>query len=134
MNALIQTFKSDNARFQVERGNGVMVQAGEMTDLHVGRGLYHELFRDHEWLCISKVTAREDGQVDIEYLELKSSQNKSTEGNSTIEVTEQRVIRHTLTCERGDDVLISADPVPRPQGRRIKFVTTRTRTEEPLED
>ncbi len=134
MNNWTPTFQSSNAKYQVTRGNGVIVNAGDLTALHIGRGIYHELFRDHEWLYISAVRPGQNGTFEIEYLEAKSSQNKSTQGDNTTEVTEHRAIKNVLTFEAGEGILISTEPVVRPQGRRITIVTTRVRTEEPLED
>lgn len=132
MNTWTQTFESSNARFQVENRYGVLIRATNLTESYVGRGIYHELFRDHEWLNISRITPRSDGQIEIEYLEQKTFQSESTEGNSTTKITDEKVIRQTLIFQRDDDVLLSANLVAPPKGRRIKVVTTRT--EEPLDD
>lgn len=92
-----------------------------------------QLFRDHEWLHISRITPHSDGQIEIEYLEQKISQSESTEGNSTTEITDEIVIRQNLIFQRDDDLLLSANPVPCLKGRRITVVTSRTRIEEPLD-
>lgn len=134
MNNWTRTFQTSNAKFQVTRGNGIMVDAADLSALHVGRGLYHELDRDFEWLHISAIRPGAEGAVDVEYVEAKTTQKKSAEGNSTTEITEHRAIKHVLTFEKGEVLLISTEPTAQPQGRRITVVTTRVRTEEPLEE
>jgi hypothetical protein len=134
MNGWLQMFDRTNGRYQAEHGFGVLVAASDLASgSYVGRGLYHELFRDHEWLYISRVTAIPDGKVELEYLEQnETSQPKKSEGTVTTEISEKRVTRRVLTFANGDKILISADPVARPKGRRV--VTTIVRTEEPLAD
>ncbi len=136
MKAWTQMFQTDNAKFQVQRGNGVHIRAADLNNDYVGRGIYRELDRDHEWLFISGVTPVTNGQVEIEYLESSKKQSSTNDATNTTttEVTEQRVTKHKLTFEPGDLVLITTDPVARPKGRRVTIVTTRTRTEEPLQD
>jgi hypothetical protein len=133
MNNWIQSFNRDEAQFQVKRGFGILVSAAKVADyVAAGHGIFHELFRDHEWLFISAATPQADDQVQIEYLQLKSDKRESSVGNSRTTVTEEIVTRHTVTFGAGDQVLISATPMVRPKGRRVTVTTTRT--EEVLED
>lgn len=133
MNSWIQSFNRDEAKFQVKRGFGILVSAAKVADyVAAGHGIFHELFRDHEWLFISAATPKADDQVEIEYLQLKSDKKESSAGNSHSVITEQVVTRQTITFAAGDQVLISATPIVRPKGRRSTVTTTRT--EEVLED
>lgn len=131
MQQWLQMFQSRSGKFQVSGGFGRLVSAGAM-EAFIGHGLFHELFRDHEWLFISAVTPKADNQVEIEYLTLERNQKQTSEGNSHSDITEERPLKHTLTFGRGDQILISISPIKRPEGCRITVTTTRT--VEPLTD
>lgn len=133
MNAFSRMFKSADASWQVERGFGVRVKVSHVGEQHVGRCLYCELHRDHTWLYISRITPLPGGQIEVEYLQVKSSQNKTTDGSTTIEVTEDQVVAAVVVFEEGEEIVMYAKPPgERPRGRRVT-VTTITTTEELLD-
>jgi hypothetical protein len=134
MSNWIQMFQTENARFQIERGMGVLVKAANLTTLQLGRGIYRELHRDSEWLFISDISQSTEGSVVIEYLQLTTTKSREDKVETTTEVTTEQVVKHKLTFGPSDEILISLATLTRPKGRRITDVTTRVRKEEPLED
>lgn len=133
MKAFASMFRSADASWQVERGLGVRVKVTNVGEQHVGRGLYCELNRDHTWLYISRITPLPGGQIEVEYLEVKSSQHKTTDGCTCTEVTEEQVIAGVAVFEENEDIVLhSKPPGERPRGRRVT-VTTTVKTEELLE-
>lgn len=123
-----QTFQSSNARFQIERGNGQFVTAAAaLADptLVVGRGIYVELFRDHEWKHIARVEQQGE-QIAFIYLETEQSPDPANkrEGNVTTEITLTKVVERTDLFDAGDEILVTSEAVARPKNRRHGKITT----------
>ena len=129
MKAWTRTFKSYGARFLVTHGLGVLVPAAELTDQHVGLGLFGAAGDDYDWLYIVRVTHDPEGQVNITYLDGFTTRSESTEGDSTTKTVEVRMREYLVTVDPDDDILVSTSPVPRPKGWRTTVVTTRVLAE-----
>jgi hypothetical protein len=125
-------FKTSTALLLVHRGYGVLVKGDLIGDQHVGRCLFRELTKGHEWLYIGRIRHLHN-QVEIEVLEVKTLQDKGTEDGVTTDITEHHVTSHTLTFDHEDEILLfSKPPGPRPQARRIIACDSQVLREEPL--
>jgi hypothetical protein len=122
-------FQTANAQLQVRNGCGRLVKAEELDSLmDEGIAIYHEVWRDHEWLYLNDVSTREDGQIEIEYLTMVNSNGTtpSDDPNVNISWSENRVVKNKALLPPGTEVLIAIEPMARPQGERITNTTTRT--------
>lgn len=144
MSNFAQQSKSDTANFLVNGGFAVRVAAASLSAEHVGRALMNELWRDHEFLHISGITAG-DGIVTIEYLTSESKpavktsvplEASSTIGKGTVatEVTETIVTKHSYSAPLDSEIVITPAATARPVGRRVTRVITTVSSEEPLDD
>ncbi|HEY9789509.1 MAG TPA: hypothetical protein V6D22_03855 [Candidatus Obscuribacterales bacterium] len=131
----MRNFNTETAKWVVANGYGTIVKAGDLTDEHVGRGLLHEIWRDHEWQYISRIERTADDKIEIEHLEGISSKNETKEGDTTTVITEYRVKKVVETYEPDADICIEiGNESKRPRSERIIEKTTRTVTSEPIED
>lgn len=132
-------FTGDGARFQVENGFGQIVKARDIADCgrkFCGLGVYHELLREHEWLHLFCISRRADGRISLEYLFLDEPRasgepdSKVERGEGLIRTTQSVKTRIDLLCgsvdlDPDDDVLLSIEPVERPQGKQTTVTTIR---------
>ncbi|MDZ4832250.1 MAG: hypothetical protein SGJ27_00465 [Candidatus Melainabacteria bacterium] len=121
-------FQSSNAKFQISRGQGEYITAAAALadpSLVIGRGLYVELWRDHEWKHITRVE-RQGDEIAFVYLETVQSADpgNSREGNVTTELTLTTVVERSSTFADGDEILIGVNAVARPKNRRHGKITT----------
>ena len=143
MSNFAQQAHSSTANFLVNGGFAVRVPAASLSAEHVGRALMNEVWRDHEFLHISGITAG-DGIVTIEYLKsetkpaVKTSapldSSASCSGTVATEVTETIVTKHSYSAPIDSEIVITPAVTPRPVGRRLTRLITTVSSEEPLED
>lgn len=128
----LNSFASGEGKFQITNGSGIMVAARDLaTYAAAGHGIFHELWRDHEWLFISKAESR-DGLVEVEYLTLSEAKSDAEVENGHAKITEKRIVRNAIVFNEGDQVLITKAPMTRPKGSRLTVTTTYLQEE--LED
>jgi len=131
-----KTFTEDGARFQVKIGCGQLVRAGVIAadpQRFKGLGVFHDLFRDHEWLPIYTIAPRGDGGVTLCYLFLskphvsqepaKVEERAGGATTTTTVLTRLDLLCANLELDPDDEVLLSVKPVKCLQGE-TRTVTT----------
>lgn len=126
--SIAHVYQTDNARFQISNGSGKYVTAAAALadpSLVVGKGLYIDLFRDHDWRHIARV---EQQGEQIAFIFLDTTQSPSPdnkrEGNVTTEITLTKVVEKTELFDAGDEILVSCDEKARPKNRKHGKITT----------
>ena len=128
-------FETPTALGQVDRGYGVLVKADLIGAQHVGRCLFRELLKGHEWVYIARITHLPHDQVEIVVLEVKMRQDTGSEDGVATDITEYHITPVTLTFDHESEILLfSKPPGPRPKARRIIAIDTQVLREEPIEE
>jgi hypothetical protein len=133
--SIARQFQDENARFQIQRGNGQDINAAAAFSdptLVVGKGLYIGEWRDFSWKHIARIE-RKDDKVVFVYLDTTKAPDPGNkrEGNVTTTITLTTVVEKTMEFGDNEEVLVCNQPVARPKNRRDGTITTQISEELP---
>lgn len=117
-------FQGDEARFTLRSGgDGQLIKASDLVGAGAGLGVFVPQWRDYTWEHIAGV-AKVGDKYHLVYVTLSERREEHPhEQGVSRNITIREPKETTMIFDADDEVLVSKQPVGKPQGRRIGTVT-----------
>lgn len=124
MSSNTSQFQGEEAKFTLRTGgDGQLIKASDLVAVGAGLGVFVPQWRDYTWEHIARVTQVGDKYHLVYVTLVERKEAHAPEPGVSRNITLREPKETTMIFEAQDEVLVSKNPVAKPQGRRTGTVT-----------